>query len=276
MIIPASDFFSRSAADLPPDVEDAFFSAIRNRNRTFKRTYQARFADLDAQVVRLLKGRYAKVNEVLDVGISSGATTLDLQVALQRDGYQPRITGTDLELQARLVHLGGSCSALVSGDGHPLQLSVGPLSVRPWRRRLDWVTGMWAIRPLLFEFVKRRIAEAEGGDQVLLVSPRVVNEPSITVVEDDVLALRPEFVGRFDFIRAANILNRDYFSDEQLRCAVRNLHRYLVTPGSLLLVVRSHNNGDHHGTLFEARGDGFAVVKRFGAGSEIEEIVLAS
>lgn len=276
MIITASDFFSRAPADLPPAEEDAFFSGIRNRNSTFKRTHAARFADIDRDLVRLLKGRAAPLAAVLDVAVSSGATTLDLQSAMARAGFHPRFTGTDIGLQARLLRLGRACSVLVSSDGHPLQLALGRWSVRPWRRRLDWLTGMWAVRPLLFAWAAGRMGPATSGRPVLLVSPRLRNHPSIGIVEDDILLRRPEFGSRFDVIRAANILNLDYFTQEQLRSATANLLFYLAGPGSLLLVVRSHNDGEQHGTLFELDPGGSPrVVRRYGMGSEIEQLVLA-
>lgn len=277
MIITATDFFSRSPADLPPSVEDAFFSAIRNRNNTFKRTHRARFVEIDAAFADAMAGRACAPTEVLDVGISSGTTTLDLQEALGHAALNPRITATDLALDARLVRLNWSCSALVSPECHLLQLAFGPLSVRPWRRRLDWFNGMWLARPLLTRWANRRLKHASLSKAVQLVSPRVRAHPSIDVVEDDVLIRRPAFQARFDAIRAANVLNRDYFSAGELRTALSNLQSYLRGPGALLLILRSLNDGSHHGTLWElGTGGRLAVVRRFGQGSEIEELLLES
>lgn len=277
MIITAADFFSRAPAELPPDAEDAFFSAIRNRNSTFKRTYRARFQSLDEAVVRAFASRSMRPEQILDVGVSSGATTLDLRTALLGAGYDPRITATDLSLHAELVSLGKGVTALVSPDRHVLQIALAGWSVRPWRRRLDWITGMWAIRPLLLSWAERQVENATRRRPVMLVSPRLRDYPAIRVVEDDVLKRRPEFEAKFQFVRAANILNHDYFDEDQLRAAVRNLRAYLAGPGSLLLIVRSLHNGEQHGSLFELGDDGrLSVCQRFGSGSEIEQLALAS
>lgn len=275
MIITASDFFSRSAEALLQAEEDAFFSAIRNGNNTFKRTHRARFADLDEELIRAAKEGRRSPREVLDVGISSGTTTLDLQAALTAAGLRPRITGTDLALHASLVPLGGGASALVGPEGHLLQLEVAGRSVRPWRRRLDWLTGMWVGRPLLVRWAMARLGHASERRPVMLVSPRLREDRSIEVVEDNILCRRKEFTGRFDMIRAANILNRDYFGSDQLRAALDNLRSYLSGPGALLLIVRSHNDGSNHGTLFQLREGGrLDVRQRFGDGSEVEELAM--
>jgi hypothetical protein len=96
----------------------------------------------------------------------------------------------------------------------------------------------------------------------------------IEIVENDIFVLTPEFVGRFDFIRAANLLNEGYFAREKLSAAISNIRSYCRGPGSLLLVVRSSEQRQD-GTLFRLEADGrFQVRARFGQGSEIEQIVL--
>ncbi len=84
----------------------------------------------------------------------------------------------------------------------------------------------------------------------------------------------PRFVGRFDFIRAANILNLSYFPAARIREAISNIRSYCRGPGALMLVARSR--GSHHdGTLFELEPEGtFAVRARVGNGSEVEALVL--
>lgn len=278
MIITASDFFSRTAAELPQRTEDAFFSSIRNRNKTFKRTNGLRFASLDPLLVEAMRDYSATgPAELLDIGISSGATTLELQRVLAEAGYFPRITGTDLAIHASIVRLGNRCSALVSKDGQPLQFDLAGIAVRPWPRRLDWITGMWLVRPLIRRWLTPQL-ERKADDEdcpVALISPRLTNHSFITIVEDDILIRRKEFVGRYGLIRAANILNRDYFASDDLRRAIGNLRSYLEGPGSLLLIVRTLESGEHHGTLFvldELRR--LRVRQRFGKGSEIEQLAL--
>ena len=281
MTIAASQFFSRAADALPQQVEDAFFSSIKNPNNTFKCTWGGRFDEIDQRLVQALRQRRVELNELLDVGVSSGATTLDLWDTLRREGFRPRITGTDYTIHAWIVPLGPNCSALLNEEGQLLQADLFGWSMRPWRRRMDYLTGMWLVRPLLMRLLGRRAArklrEGIGVRKVELVSPRLRDHDSITVVQDNVLVSRDTFAGRFDLIRAANVLNENYFPKGELKQAVENLCTYLRGPGSLLFIIRTLPSGEHHGTLFALREKGaLEVVERIGAGSEIEELLSAA
>lgn len=278
MIVAATEFFSRPAEALPQQVEDAFFSSIKNPNNTFKCTWGGRFGALDGRLVEAVKARGLDVREVLDVGVSSGTTTLDLCDAFARERYRPRITGTDYAIHAWIVPLGKRCAALLNPEGQLLQVDLFGRSIQPWRRRLDYLTGMWLVRPILSRIVGglavRRLRQGVGVRKVELVSPRVRNHGLITIVEDDVLTPRDGFGRRFDLVRAANVLNENYFAEADLRKAVDNLRSYLKGPGSLLFIVRTRMSGDHHGTLFAMSDSGaLEVVERIGAGSEIEKLL---
>ncbi|SCW72470.1 hypothetical protein SAMN02927924_02348 [Sphingobium faniae] len=281
MILAATQFFSRPADALPQQVEDAFFSSIKNPNNTFKCTWGGRFGEVDRRLAQAIKARGTDVRELLDIGVSSGTTTLDLHDALSREGFHPRITGTDYPIHAWIVQLGGKCGALLNKHGQLLQIDLFGRSIQPWRRRRDFLTGMWLVRPLLTRLLGRRAArklrEGTNVRQVELVSPRIRDHPSIAIVEDDVLRRKDAFAERFDLVRAANILNENYFRQAELERAVQNLLSYLRGPGSLLFIVRTLQSGEHHGTLFALReGGALEVVERIGAGSEIEKLLATA
>src|SRR5262249_34847844 len=100
----------------------------------------------------------------------------------------------------------------------------------------------------------------------------------IELLDDDITAPTPPSLrGRFEVIRAANILNQSYFSTQQLREAVRHLRDRLVGPGAFLLIVRTEKGTDNnHGSLFCLDDHGsFEVRARIGRGSELEDLVLS-
>lgn len=281
MILAAKDFFSRSPGCISPGQDDAFFSAIRQGNQTFKRTWSGRFAGVNQRLVTLLKENEARIDRVLDIGMSSGITTLELQQALGAAGFSPRITGTDLSVSAYIVDLGSGCRVLVGEDGHPLQYEILGLTARPWRRKLDLVNGMWIAKPAMHqtlgrEATRRFLEEGTAAHQrVQLVSPRI-RSSGIEVVEDNILERRAELEGRFDLVRAANILIKSYFSDDDLRRALANVGSYLKGPGSWLLLARTLGDQSQHGSLLRVAADGrsLEVMDRFGEGAEVEAIAL--
>jgi hypothetical protein len=280
MVLKASSLFFRDPADLGRKSELDFFSSIKLSNGTFKHTYGGRYEELNRELVRLLVRSGADVDRVLDVGVSSGTTTLELLDDLREAGFSPRITATDLFLEAYLVPLYPLCRALVDGDGFPLQYELFGAAVRPWLRRRDYADGMVVARWLANRICGRRAREVlrRGEDvrPVRLISPRLANHPDVEILQDDIFEHNPALAGRFDLVRAANILTRYYFGEEQLRRGIAHLRSYLAGPGALLLVARTyHGRQDSHGTLFELMPDRrLRAVRRFGQGSELESLMV--
>jgi len=113
--------------------------------------------------------------------------------------------------------------------------------------------------------------------RIHLVTWRLRDNKDIELLDDDITQpTPPQLRGRFEVIRAANILNRGYFSIHQLREAVRNLRDRLAGPGTFLIIVRTDETGSNHGSVLRLGHTGsFEVLTRVGRGSEIEDIVLS-
>ena len=263
---------------LAPSQEAAFFAALRLANGTFKTTADHRMDDLNDIVVARWSETDFRPSEILDLGASSGISTLEWQQSLNQAGFKVRLTATDLSLRARIVRLWPGFD-VVESSGCVLQHIILGVPVRPWNRRLDYVTGYVLLSRLANLVAARRLRAMNGqpcSADILLVSQRALRNEQIVWAEDDVLAPNPEkFIRRFGAIRAANILNCDYFNAAQLQCAVRNVRDRLVGPGAVLIVNRTSKDGSNHATLFRL-GDNsrFAVDVRLGRGSEIDDVVL--
>lgn len=280
-MLTARKFFNTPRDEVTPAMEEAFFSTIMMRNRTYKTTFHNRFSDVNRLLVQQLSDQSPHALTVLDVGVSSGISTLELFDELSRAGYEARITGTDLFPSAYLVRVGVGKYALVDDEGFPLQFDIGGIGIKPWVVPGDYRNGKFLFRKLInLEFTRRvrRILEQPGDSRIQsvpLISPRLQSNGQIVVCRDDITKHNPAFDARFDLIRVANVMNRSYFSDEALRGIVRNLAKYLATGGGTLLVVRTHDDRANHGTLFRCiEGGRFTIAARFGAGSEVEGIVL--
>jgi hypothetical protein len=278
MTLTASKFFSLPSDQITADIEAAFFLSLKTHNRTFKTTRSGRFSRIDEQMIEILKQSRTRIRDVLDVGVSSGITTIELDRALRAAGYTPRIVATDVVIDAFIVPVFPGCRALVDPCGNILQYELFDTAVRPWRRRLDWIDGMILIRHMLNRIcgprAMRSLAERNGVRHVALISPQVSHRSSVRIVRDDILVPNPQFAGRFDLLRAANIVNRGYFSDDDIQRILANFRSYLAGSGACLLIIRTHGRLENHGTLFRLTQDGrLGVVARFGKGSEIENLV---
>ena len=280
MAITATKFYSIDPAHLTPDVEDRFFTDIKTYNDTFKRTASNRFRDIDDCCIRHFDETGATLGDVLDIGVSSGSTTLDLSDRLHAAGHSAHIVGTDLSLTGYLMPVLPGLRVLVDENGYPLQYELFGRAIRAWGRRADYVTGMVAVRGLLHFLsqgrVQRRLHEHDGSLRPLqLLSPRLRNRADIRIEKNDIFNRTSHFVERFDFIRAANILNHGYFDETTLRRGFANVMSYLSGPGAWLLVART-NGTTNAATLFRVSPDGrrLLVVDRIGGGSEVERLAL--
>ena len=97
---------------------------------------------------------------------------------------------------------------------------------------------------------------------------------AILSTEASVFDPEPGWLGRFWLVRAANILNKEYFSADRLEAGVRNAMSYVCAGGYLLLNRTADPLPRNDGTLLQRLPDETWVpIKRFGNGSEVEALV---
>lgn len=250
---------------------------------------------MDRTIIRVCRKLGLTPTKVLDVAVSSGISTCEWQESLNEAGFHPAMTATDLAMHAYLVQLYEWCHVLVDRDGYPLQFDVLGLALRPWSPRRYYLmgNGLWTacFRAFYWWVAKQsglieRLKALGGasplpGDpevkaRIQLVTRELRDRQGVTLLDDDIFGPTPlTLTRRFDVVRAANILNRDYFDPSTLRLGVDRLKERLVGPGALLAIVRTEHDGLNHGSIFQLRNDGtFVIVDKVGRGSEIEEIVV--
>jgi hypothetical protein len=254
-------------------LEHEFFRMLRLPNGTYKTTAEGRLADLDDCIVGVL-GAVSFI-EVLDVAVSSGVTTLELRDRLEAHGIRSRIVATDLWVDAHLVAIPGMGDLLFDDAGHLLQLQLGSLiKPRPHapegalcRRLLQSAFGM-------FERTAGACRIGHGGESVQLLAQVVRDAPDVQVVRDDLLTRREEWSGRFTLVRAANILNLEYFTAVEIRRIAAHLVSYLAPSRGLLCIGRTHADGSNHATVWSWQaGAGQKLEARLGEGSEVEHLI---
>jgi SAM-dependent methyltransferase len=247
-----------------PAEERRFFEKLRMPNGTWKTTYPHRLDDLNAALLSHLP-RDRRL-DAMDVGISSGVSTLEWVEQLQDAGVDCRIVAGDLGTRARLASWGDSVAIVFDGSGRrPLLLEVGGLAVPVFsaRRSVRLVRSLLepALRP-----VGRR------ARRLWLVVPGLRERPEVELVEDDV-TVPGHLEGAFDVVRAANLVQRSYFDDATLRLILANL-RSRLRPGGLLALCQSIDDGNH-ATIFRLDGDHFSAIASLGDGVGVGDLVLS-
>ncbi len=109
---------------------------------------------------------------------------------------------------------------------------------------------------------------------VQLASQRLVSSDRVRVVEDDILD-GTGYTGQFDVLRAANILNHVYFDESILASMIRNLRVRLRSDG-LMVICRTLEAGDTHGSIFINESTGLREIDRLGDGSEVAKLAIAA
>ncbi len=277
--VPALTFLdARARGDL--DTEQRFFAGLLLRGGVFKTTHHNRLDDANALLVPAAAALARRPLRVLDVGCSSGVSTVELHRALAAGGVPSQVVGTDLMTAARHVRRADGCALLLDDDEQPIQVEVGRWA-GSWRwppRRVDLAThpahvarARWILRAEVDEFRAALHAEREGFrvTSVPLTSSLVASEPGVTVLAEDLAA--PTVPGAFDVIRAANILNPGYFGEERLREMIRVTVGRLADPG--LLLITQTIKGINHATLFRREGDAVRAVGELHGGNEVARLV---
>jgi hypothetical protein len=271
MRMTAATFFSGRAQI---DDELAFWDSIRLPNGTWRSTTRGRFDDLNAHLIAAWRQSGFAPRRVLDIAASSGITSLEWLQAMEAAGFTPDMTATDIALDALLVQYLPFYQALIldTPQREPLQHDLFGLAVFPFLEPSGTLPLRLAAMAL-HRAVRRR--SPSSVKPVKLVSPEAARR--IDFIEDDLFdaASKPR-LGTFDVIRAANILNRDYFPDAKLAGALANIRGLLNGEGSFLVLARTLTDGTNHGTMFRLGAEGrFAAVMTIGRGSEIADLVMA-
>lgn len=284
--ISARRFFGRQSANHPDnDAEErVFFKSIQLPNGTYKETYKNRLNDVNNAVTKTLRLHGIRNLNVMDVGISSGVSTAELQSTLIDAGYVPHITAVDLMINAFLVKLFSGGFALVDKDAQLLQLDLFGLVINRFYDSQKDASGLIKrkIREIYLACFQPRVLERLHAPQdnktkaVKLLSRRISANTNLSFLEHDILKKFPSrHLHRYDCIRAANILNRSYFTDVQIKICIENLSECLLQPNGILCIVRTDEGEDrNNGAILRFYAEGNARKEmQIGDQTEINRIL---
>ena len=104
-----------STQPLTPEQEATFFNEVRLANGVCKTTADHRMDDLNEVVLSRWHATAFRPKEIMDVGVSSGITTVEWLEALSGAGLKVRVVGTDVSLSAHIVPLWPGAYAVKNG-----------------------------------------------------------------------------------------------------------------------------------------------------------------
>lgn len=261
---------ARLAAEFSDIVRD-----IRVRG-VWKRTAPGRLRESERALCAVLAPRGDSAVHVLDLGASDGVTTVELVRALRTAGaVRVHAVAADRDL-VLVPHRRGPVVEYRATDGEPVLLAVGRLAVRLPRSEHRWHVVSTLVARAYLRWAGRFRRSLTAAEPISLLSPVVAaDEPSIEVVVMDCLVEHADFHGRFDAIRASNLLNPRNFTVAQLRSVLVFCHRYLRDGGCVVVSRNEARAGGEveRGAVWARTPTGFQPSDRFNGGSEIDALV---
>jgi hypothetical protein len=258
------------------ELERKFLATFRMPNGVYRTTHANRLDDTAQLLCRAMEPKRTRVR-VLDVGCSSGVSTVELHLAFVRAGLQVETFGSDLQIHAHYVGSPGKVAFFFDDAWRLAQIELGRRAFASDLRRLEAVRepGWWVLSRIVASATPLVRALARRGSlrprTLPLVVPEATETPGVTLVRENLR--EPVVAGKFDAIRAANVLNPGYFREPVLRSMIFALMGRL-SDDAHFLVARTEDDGRNLASLFRFDRGTFSVVERLNGGSEIEPLVL--
>ena len=263
---------SEFGGSVSAEEEGAFFASIHQSNGTTRMTSRDRLNDVNAAIASCLPDN-TKL-EALDLGISSGISTLEWLLALEVLGHNCAMTACDRVLNARLYRF-ARLQVLAEEGGHVLLAHNGQRAfTRPLYQTSSWRNALARAIFRLGDMTTKFARTVGAGQEVRLVNHRLQSRLDVKFVEHDIFSPAPDWIGQFQLVRVANLLNCAYFPEAALRVGLCNAGSW-VQLGGVLAVTRTESDGKNNATLFRQEGDGLRVIHRLGTGSEVEALVTS-
>jgi hypothetical protein len=262
--------------------EDINFT-LRTSNGTSRTTFRNRLRDVDAATIGILERLYPSDYELLaeDRAASHGLTSLELAGQLFEAFHNSRFEASDRLLYLIQLSLVTGERYILEPKGQLLQYIKPPFVVSLAHQE----SLRFPINRLIAARARRRFrhlslpagwTESIGGDgykvsQINCVHPEVLSfsstNPRFQLHSRSVFDITPDAV---HVLRTMNILNKDYFSESQLRKGSEVAFRSLKLGGVWIVGRTLESDFSNHVTFLQKLQNGWGIITRIGNGSEME------
>jgi hypothetical protein len=267
-------------------VQERMLRWFRLRNGIQKRTYARRFDDFDRLSVSSIAANFPTRQDIRvhDIGASDGRTSCGLYEPLNRMyGERIHFLASDYAPYLYVLKRVQGASRLIIDDRlHVLQIVTPPFVFIVHHlesRRLDplsyllrlLVTALYA-RPLLEGYKAGRPSIERTRLELLCQECRacISQQNNFRFDSYDVLSGPTE---PFDIIRAMNLLNHGYFSEAQLRNAVRNVIQSLSEGGLFIIGSNAEPGTMVDGGIYKKTKSRMERIAISGKGSQIDALI---
>jgi hypothetical protein len=268
--------------------EDISFS-LRTSNGTFRTSFRQRFRDVDAAAMQWITRFYPPDAEirVQDRAASHGLTSWEWAEQLFQVYPRAEFEASDALLYLVKLSLPKGETYIVEPDAKPLQYINPPFVVslhhpESWRYPFNRVVAARAKHRFERLALPRNWMEGSSANgyevrKIPCIHPEARSFSQLhPAFQFRVRSVFEPMPGACHVLRTMNILNKAYFSPEQLRAGVQAAFQS-IQPGGMWIVGRTaEDDFSNHVTFLRRHADGWEVLERIGNGSEIEELALGA
>ncbi len=247
---------------------------------TTKTTRIDRMREMDIAITTLIKqtpGSFSNAAiKMLDMGASDGSSTMTALTRLKEE-CDVDASAIALDLYVELVeYKSGLFCEYRLNDGYPVLLRLGPIGIQlspiaVARRPVEKLVGK-CLSKLGFVGKSTNVQKSWS-----LLNPIVANSQKVSLQQGNLFEVDNDFVDQFEIVRASNVLNRSYFSDDLIKKGLYVAKQYVKNNGYLIVSRnRKSNEGEiENGTIWQRTDDSFHVATLVGDGSDVSELIDA-
>lgn len=257
-----------------------FFSDERG---AYKRTYARRYDEFDEQALQMMQECFRADSElaVHDMAVSDGRTSVDFFRKVASRFAQVRFLASDYDAEVHVLDR-GDLKVTLSRSGSLLEFVWPPFVFNtrhpehplyyPLNRLMQFLVRKRVVEP----FVADCLSRGETGRRLRIFSMEAMRLSGIDerFVLDRHDMLEPAG-GRYHVVRAMNVLNPSYFTDDELGQVFAHISDALYPDGILLAGSNEAVGSVVNGGIYRKRGGGFERIGSSGSGLPVESRLSA-
>jgi hypothetical protein len=281
-----------SLGDLPPveidKIQERMLRWFRLQNGVLKFTHARRFDDFDRLSLSVIAANFSTGQDIRvhDIGASDGRSSCGLYDDLNcLYGERLDFLASDYAPYLYVLKRAQGTSRLIIDDRkHALQIITPPfvfsvvrpesIKLYPLNYLIQRLVTSFYVRPLLQDYKAGRPGIERTKLELLCQECRahIGKQNNFRFDSYDVLS-GPN--GRFDIIRAMNVLNYSYFPEAQLRNAVENIIESLSEGGLLITGSNMEQGTTVNGGIYKKTKNRMERIEISGNGSKVDALIAS-
>ncbi len=248
----------------------------------YKRTYKNRFADFDRNVLEILAANFTKDSalQMQDVAVSDGRTAVDFFEKIRGQYSHIEYVASDYNPTVYVVEK-GAIKLTLSRDNKIIEMVCPPfvfnaanpdvLKYHFLNRVVQFFAERIYVKPVLREFLAGKLQSREIHLFCPAATTLAKNDSRFTLAQHNILNA---FKTKNHIIRAMNIFNVTYFSKDEFKIVIKNMHDGLHLNGLLIVGSNQDSGSLVHGAVYRKTQSGFVKLWQSGSGPAIDSLII--